>query len=492
MKRLTTLAICALLGATGCQSTPEAPSSEQTNAQKQQEVSTFAVYEQSKADYEKWVATLAESSDLKIYSSDLYADLLSAWDDAAEVYNVFAADPAKATSSYSIFSSATYAEEFAEQLTEVTNKYALILKIKKQADLILSDSIAQMHYLDEIGASKYYNKQYQSLYKDYIELFEYIEEDDIDDAKDEQVQFLTNAKNLEIKVALVKYIAPLQKQLADFRAQGFNSVVSISFAKAEAEIKSASTTVKTNTRNVTIIEKAVAKAEFELAHVSNISSEVRSLVNTDSDEYELVILAFEEKLLSVSNALNGADYRDQSLQVQAELIVESLNKLHADNKTDELASNLALLTADLEKMTKTSNAQALLLEQSKDKNASLYKEIARGEIQIESLQAELNSYKQSVAVKSQVAAVTPEATTTPKPAAETTPQAQVAPVTTEAVATPAVATETVTQAVVVEATPEAVTETITEVVTETTPAAVETASEVVSETAVALDVEPKA
>ena len=217
MKRLTTLAMGVLFGVVGCQSTPEEPREVQTNNQEQKEVSAFDAYEQSKSNYETWLVTLKESKDLKIYSSGLYADLLSSWNEAVEIYEVIAVDPAKVNESYSLFSSATYSEEFAERLSEVAKKHTAIMKIKAQADLILSDSQAQMHYLEQINAATFYANEYHALYRDYSELFEYIEDNELDDAQTEQVTFLNKAKALEVKVVLTSSRSPLSISLSLFR-----------------------------------------------------------------------------------------------------------------------------------------------------------------------------------------------------------------------------------------------------------------------------------
>jgi len=190
MKRLTLAATGILFAVAGCQSTQQEPREIQTNKQEQKEVSAFDAYQQSKSNYEKWLLTLKESKDLQIYSSSLYDDLLSSWDKAVEIYEVIAVDPAKAKESYSYFSSATYSDEFTKRLSEVAQKYTAIMKIKTQADLILSDALSQMHYLEQINAASFFADDYHTIDRDYRELFEYIEDNEIEQAKSEQLTFL--------------------------------------------------------------------------------------------------------------------------------------------------------------------------------------------------------------------------------------------------------------------------------------------------------------
>jgi hypothetical protein len=399
MKRVTLLAAGVLFALSGCQSTAEKAHKEQITNQVSKEVNDFDRYEQAKSNYETWLVTLNESKGLKLYSSRLYAGLLSSWNQAVEIYEEIAVDPAKVNERYSLFSSTTYSEAFTEELSEVAEKYAAIIKIKTQADLILADALSQMHYLEKMGAATVFADEYHDIYDDYSELFEYIVDNKIASAQTEQVDFMNKAKALEEKMLLAKYIAPLQKALNNFADQGFRKVAAISYAKAEAEINAASSIVKANTRDLQVIEQAVADAQFELAHLRNVAHEVKSLSSVKSSQFEPAVLEYERKLLSVSKALNGADYRDQPLRVQADLIVAGVNKLHENNNTEKLEAKLASLNSEIERLKLFNVSQATLLGESKNKIESLDKQLQRSEFQIVSQQTLLNSYNQQLESK---------------------------------------------------------------------------------------------
>jgi hypothetical protein len=407
MKHFTVVAIGSLFGLVGCQSTPDTPREIQTNKQEQKKAGAFELYQQSKADYEKWLVTLKESQGLQLYSNDLYADLLDAWSESVDVYEVISVDPARASDSYSLFSSTTYASEFAKQLSEVAEKYNALMEIKKQADTILSDAIEKMNYLNEIAASTYYPKEYKSLFEDYKELFNYIAEAEIDDAQTEQVVFINKASSLELKVILAKYIKPLEVELSAFNKAGFHKVAAISYAKTNAEINAAKNIVKTNMRDIKKIELAVSDARFELAHLTNIVNEVKHLSSIKSKKFEPVILEFEAKLLFISKALNSTDYRDKPMRVQADLIVSDISKLQKDKSKDELEESIALLKASSEELKLLNNKQANLLIESKVKNDDLIKQLDSRQFQIDSLQILLNSYKEQLETKKQNNQATP-------------------------------------------------------------------------------------
>ena len=332
MKRLT-VAISVLLAVTGCQNTPEVTEQVNTNQLITKESTTITAYQQSLLDYKTWQTTLADHQPLKIYSYDLYEDLSSSWNKAIKIQKKIASKDITENGSYSLFSSTTNAQEFTKQLSIVAAKHAAILTLKAQADVVLADAMTEMNYLNQIDAKAFLAREYHYLYDDYSELFEYIEENKINDAKVEQIEFLKAVKIFEMEVMLIKYVDPLKKEIEDFKAKTFNSLAPVSFAKAAEKINSASHIVKADPRNLKVIEQAVAAAKFELAHVRNVSNEVNAISEQKKELLEQVVLTFEEQLLSISSALNGADYRDQPLQIQSEMIVNNINETNKKIET---------------------------------------------------------------------------------------------------------------------------------------------------------------
>lgn len=421
MKRLT-LAMGILIALTGCQSTTE-PGQANDVAQKEKttykqetkktttqvktkkEKTSYTVYGQAKSNGEKWVNLLMHSQHLEVYSTELYANLLTAWNKAVELNAVIANDPAKANQSYSLFSSATYTEAYNQHLAEVAKQYDVIIKLKEHADPILAASIAQIDYLDQINASAFYADEYNALHDDYVALFDYVyaekqglvDDDDgalVIDIPTEQNDFIKKAKKFERKVAVAKYITPLQEEIANLKSDGSHQVAALSFAQAEEKIIVATKIVKQDPRASSVIEQAIADAEIELAHVRNIKNEVQSFADVENGDFEPVILELEGKLLSISKALTGSDLRAQPLQVQADLIVDAANKLHSDKTTDELEDKLAQLNAKIKELTRVNNTQASMLDQSKNKNESLYKELLRSKSETEAVQNKLDGYTQ--------------------------------------------------------------------------------------------------
>ena len=407
----TALAASVLLTIVGCQSTPDQPREiATTTKQEQKKDNSYEQYENAKAQYESWLAKLKDAEELKLYSKSLYRELLSAWDEAVDIYEDIAVDPSKTTESYSLFSSGTYAENFDKRLTVVETNYNQLLTLKETADEVLSDAQAQMAYLDEIDAIKMYPSQYKLIYGSYRSLYTHVESGDLDDAQTKQVTFLTKAKQLEMKVMIKRYVAPLKKKLKDLRMEEFDDVAAISYAKAKAEIDATEQTIRSNPRDMEAIGSAVEDAEFELAHVRSVALEVKRLASVEDDEFEPVVLEFENKLLAISEELDGADYRDQSLRVQAESILESISKLHEekDEASSSRSAELAGLKEELTKLKVELELKAEEQAKTEEEKSALEKKVSQLEVQVASQQTLLSAYQQQLKDKAAAESAEPE------------------------------------------------------------------------------------
>jgi hypothetical protein len=417
MKTLkTALAASVLLTIVGCQNTPDQPR-EITATNQEQKDNSYALYQSAKTLYRSWLTTLKEAEGLKLYSKERYSKLLSSWNEAVDIYQDIATDPAKAAESYSLFSDGSYAENFSARVAVVENHYQALLQLKETADDVLSDAIAQMAYLDKIKAAEVHPTDYKHVERRYKALFKDVEDGDLDDAQSGQVTFLAKAKQLELKVVIKRYVYPLKKKLRELRHNDLDEVAAISYAKAKAEIDTTEQTIRSNPRDLEIIESAVEDAEFELAHVRSVALEVKRLAKVDDEEFEPVVLEFENKLLAISQDLNGADYRDKSLRMQAESILQSISLLseEQDEASSAHSQKVRSFTQQLSKLKLKSELLTEEKEKAEQQKSALQKKISQLEVQLASQQTLLAAYQQQLTDKEPLADKAPAETVAEKP-----------------------------------------------------------------------------
>ena len=387
------LVISMLFAISGCQSTP----SEQTDANQttNNNESTVEVrsFQSVQSVYSEWEVKLEDHAQLSLYAPENYNELLDAWDDAESIYADLLKDESRLTKSYSIFSSLTYAEAFDEKIALIKSNYDSILALKKKADRVLADSIVQMDYLKFLGADTMFTSSYKRLYSEYSELFEYVLVDELEDAQEAQVEFLNNARLLEVKVAHKKYIEPLKDELEFLEDEDFDDVVPLTFAKAAAQITLAENQVKASPREKSIIQDVVQAAEFELNHVRSVAHEVKVLASVKGDKFEQSVLNAENQLLSISQVVNDEDYRDVVLRLQSQKIVESVKALQSLDMTSLLKSEIETLTEQLAKLENENQQQAQQLSEATKHNQLLDEQVTKSDAHIKSLEELVDSLK---------------------------------------------------------------------------------------------------
>ncbi|KXF80922.1 hypothetical protein [Enterovibrio coralii] len=337
---------------TACQSTSEPRQvASKTNAVSTQNQNTMALYDKAKADYNEWLAKMEESKSLQLYDADAVEDMFDDWDDAVDVYEDFASNPAKVTEDYSSFSSGTYGEVFEKRLAKVQQQHADLLTLKQTADGLLAEAIAQMAYLDSIDAQSVFPNKYKSIHRDYKRLYGYVAENDIEDAQVKQAEFLTKAKTLESDIAMQVNFVPLSKELALLKREGFKSVAPISFTKASATLEQAEAIVRLNPRDTAAINNAVDDVTFEISHLKHIGQEVKRFRSIDDGKYEPLILELENRLHSIAQAMGDIDLRSKPMQKQTEELVLRVGNLSdvpdVDPRLEALIARLDAVNSDL-------------------------------------------------------------------------------------------------------------------------------------------------
>lgn len=401
------LAASMMLSIVGCQSTPEEKATQEVTNEVAENASTpFVGIQQS---HQQWSQALQDSGKLAIYAPENFKDLTSAWKEASEIYTKLEKDPSLASKSYSLFSSDTYAQDYQEQIKLVDQNFAALEKLKAKADVILADSIAQMDYLKVINAADHYASDYNNVLQQYKKLFAYVVVDELDEAQEKQVAFLNTAKQLEVKVMHKTFILPLQQELKTLKKEDFNEVAPVSFATAENVINIAANIAQTNPRDKAAIELAVANAKFEIEHVKQVTHQVKLLASVEDDAFENSVLEIENKLLAISKAVDGSDYRNVMLREQSEKTLESVKRMHEANKTTDLSQQVTELNSKVKLLETNTAEQKTALEKANQRELALNAHIEREAAHIKSLEELVANLRLQLAAKAQPAATVAQA-----------------------------------------------------------------------------------
>lgn len=99
-----------------------------------------------------------------------------------------------------------------------------------------------------------------------------------------------------------------------------------------------------------------------------MAAEVKLLKAVKNGQFEQSVLEFENKLLSISQAINGDDYRDQPLRMQTTEILSAVQQMHAINNTADLEKKIKELNSEIETLNGT-------IEKQTDARANVQKQV---------------------------------------------------------------------------------------------------------------------
>lgn len=399
----------ALMSVVGCQSTGQQTTSvEQTTAVNTQALSTF---DELQKQFSLDKATFDAATELKIYSEDSYDLMMAEWNEAKEIYADIEQEPGLMNEEYSMFSSGSYAAKYVSVIASANTHLSQLKEYKKKADVVLSDAIAQMTYMQSINVAKYYPQDFSDLYNHYEELFVIVIEDDIAEAQTEQAEFLTKAKEVEIETSLTIHVTPLENEFALLSQKGFKSIAPISYGQTKAELEKTKKTVQANNRDQELITDVVAKTRFQLDHLKNITAEIKLLRAVKNGAFEQTILEFENKLLSISQAINGEDFRDQPLRIQTTDIVSSVVQMHANNNNADLEKNIVELNAEMSALNNSIETQKNEHLATQKQVTVLTQQLERNDHLINNLNAVIATYKAKEEAEKAAAALSDKAST---------------------------------------------------------------------------------
>ncbi|MGF1700726.1 hypothetical protein L4D09_10470 [Photobacterium makurazakiensis] len=366
-KAVGLILLAALLS--GCGSTPGNESGAQN------EVNSETILQTAENVHRQWRDQLIQAESLRIYSPSKYDLMMVSWQKADLLFKDIQQKPEMALQSVSLFSSTTYIDRFYEDIAVVKSNHKELEYFKRVADDVLAPAITQIAYLNSIDANQHYRSEFVRLNRFYARLFNSIARGDVSDAKKDQIEFLSRAHSLEIRVIKRIYILPQEDALRELRRNDVRYYAPLSYAKVEAEIASGKTLIDNSPRAFDAINQTVSAIQFELAHAEHIANEVKSLRDRSRDEYESFILELEGNLLNISLALKDDDLRDIPLSQQAKRIKEDVTiarrkyeiaskQLKRNEADDQLAlletlinqqnEQISLLQSQLKRLTEVS------------------------------------------------------------------------------------------------------------------------------------------
>ncbi|MCJ2377546.1 hypothetical protein LNL84_11950 [Vibrio sp. ZSDZ34] len=381
------------LGLVGCASAPS-----KTDLQSNLSAEALAEfrsqqYQELAKVHAQWSTSLEGVEFLKIYAPENYREMMSAWKNAHQLFIEVRKDPSQVDSKHSVFSSDTYSIAFMDRINTVEYHFNAIQRLKVRADKILGPAIEEMDYLNSLNARQYYRYAYDSAYKDYERLFEYLVVGEDEQAASSQETFLSKAKALEVRVVLATYAVPLQQEVDVLSKAKYHELAPLSFGRVEGEIAKLVRMIEKDPRSFALFKQQVDSANFELRRLNVVVAAVKKMIDIEKSKFEPIVLQSESQLHAISIAATGNDYRDQSLEQQSERIMADVESLRNADEAKRLTKENTLLKERIALLEQQTEQQAIIVSQTSSHSELMRAQMDRNEEQIQTLERLVSSLK---------------------------------------------------------------------------------------------------
>ncbi|USD35925.1 hypothetical protein [Ferrimonas sp. SCSIO 43195] len=311
---LTALFVSSLILG-GCQSTPKIVAEQQADAQ----ATEFFIQAQSAVDALAQRLTQAQADDLALHAPDLLEEAKDQHKDAQEEFDDIRYTPAEADQGT--------VDDILVAVLKANQALDSGYLIKQTAEKVLADAMAMRARLQQLDAASYFGKQMRRAEQQYRDLLEEVADGDIEDAQEGQAELIKLLSAIEIKTVERLTLTGVKKQLASMQKNRLARSAPLSFQRAVASMELAKSVIASDPRNDKAIEAAATQVQFDLDHAQHIAQAVKNLDALDEDDFESYILAQENRLNQVVQALGSDDVRDRPFSQQTQAIVEVATKL---------------------------------------------------------------------------------------------------------------------------------------------------------------------
>lgn len=277
------------------------------------------------------------------------------------------------------------------------NSERVAIKIKNS----LADELSIKSSLDELNAPTIYKSEYGSLVARLNEIIRQVEEGKKADSIGERKALIHEMSRLEAKSIKYNALNEPKEILKRVKYRGGPELAPLTYSEALEVYSKAEDFISKNPQMREAVEQLAHEALFAAKRALYITQEVAALSAKVGMSMEQVVLDEEYRLFRVAKALTNTDVRDNPLEVQSELMAQTLSEIVAQNQKQE---DLVIALRDtLIKVRDASTPAALnskIKKLKKEKNEWLAKN-ALYSAKVSQLEAELNAKDTELALLGQ-------------------------------------------------------------------------------------------
>jgi len=238
--------------------------------------------------------------------------------------------------------------------------------MKKEVESELGELLTINSNLINLEAPQVFSKDYKSLKKDLTALTIKVEKNKAHKIEKSRTKLLKQLIALEIKSIKHAALKEANKIKAQAKKKNALKLAPKTYANAVTIYQASEATISQEPHNKENVAKASESAVFAAKHALNVTERVIELQKQYKKSPESVIIEEENRILNISKAINDSDFRDQQINEQITLLIETIDKLNSDNKNnEENSSTIATMEKELAEKVKSQTALSKELDKAK-------------------------------------------------------------------------------------------------------------------------------
>jgi hypothetical protein len=241
-------------------------------------------------------------------------------------------------------------------------------RIAKKVQSLLVDEIQIKNNIDQqTSSSEIYASEYSSLLERLSNVIRSIENGKVADANELRPQLIEDMQELEIRAVRYDALNDAEETLKRVKNSGAEKLAPLTYAEAVAVFNKAEEFILANANDAQQVRKIAAEATFAAKRALYIGDEVAAVSYKSQLSLEQVVLDEEYRLFRISRSLGLPDPRNNSLEVQSEILTKATKNFMLER--DKRIQITNALRDTLTKQAENNREQAL-----SDEIASLKKE----------------------------------------------------------------------------------------------------------------------
>jgi len=243
-------------------------------------------------------------------------------------------------------------------------------KVKQSMETILGDALTLKQNLETYNAPKTYGREYDTLVSRLETIIKQIENGKPESTAEGHTALVKDLRELEVRSIIQAVLGEPKETLKRVEYRNGEELAPFTYQDAKKVVEKAEAFIYANPHDTNAIERIEQEALFATKRALYIAEEVAALSHKVNVSLEQVVLDEEYRLFRVGRILSDADFRNNPLEIQSEMLASAAKTLmekdtHNEQLTAALKQTIDQIkktTQQLSSMTESVNA----LEQEKN------------------------------------------------------------------------------------------------------------------------------